>query len=112
MSDSTAVAIGCEADSGTTLTIEDHRIVLACNYILIDRASAAAYTPHGLPYDILHKGIVLSIYLQFQPAFHPALDVASSDHAWTLAQNTHSKDQGTFGIPFPLTIARKFPCYH
>ncbi len=67
--------------------------------------------PHGLPYDVLHKGIVVAIYPQVQPVFHPAFDVASSDHARTLTQDTRGKDQGAFGVPLPLTNAREFPCH-
>jgi hypothetical protein len=34
------------------------------NCTFVQCASAAAYTPHGLTYNILHNGIVLAIYTQ------------------------------------------------
>jgi hypothetical protein len=107
--DSAATVVGGEADSGAELAVEDHRIVLACNDVLVGRASAAACTPHGLPHDVLHEGIIVAICPQSQPAFHPAFDVAGSDHAWTLSQDTRGEDQGTFGISPPLANAPKFP---
>ncbi len=93
-------------------TIEDHRIVLACNDVLVDHAPAATCTPHGLTYDVLHEGIVMAIYPQFQPAFHPVLDVTSLEHARTFVQDTRGKDQGAFRVTPPLTNTPKFPCHH
>jgi hypothetical protein len=107
--DSTTIAIHCKADSGTKFTVKDHGVELACNQVLIDCASTAAYTPHGFAYDVLHKSILVATYPQGQPPFHPAFYVVRANYARTFLQDTLGKDQGAFRIPLPFTNAREFP---
>jgi hypothetical protein len=110
--DSTAIAICREADSGTKFTVKDHGVELACNQVLVDCASTAAYTPNGFAYNVLHKSIVVATYPQGQPPFQPAFYVASANYARTFLQDTRGEDQGAFGIPLPFTNAREFPRHH
>jgi hypothetical protein len=107
--DSAATTVGGKADSGAEFTVKDHRIVLACNDVLVGRAPATTCTPHGLPYDVLLESIVVAICPQLEPAFHPAFDVPGSDHARSLTQDTRGEDQGAFRVPLPLADAPKFP---
>ncbi len=87
-------------------------IVLSFNQLLVGSIPAAAYTPHGLTNDVLHKGIILATYLQGQPPLHPAFNVPGANDAWALPQDTRGKDQGTFGVPLPLAHTPKFPQKH
>jgi hypothetical protein len=79
--DSTAIASRCKADSSPELAIKDHVIVLSCNQLLVGSIPAAAYTPHGLTYNVLHKGIILATYPQGQPPLHSAFNVPGANHA-------------------------------
>jgi len=90
--DSTAIVIHCKVDGNMKLTIEDHGVVLACNQVLVDSALTAAYTPHGIAYNVLHKSSVGATYPQGPPPFHPTIYVASANYAWNFLQDTRGED--------------------
>jgi hypothetical protein len=110
--DSTAIPSCHKADSGVEFSVKDHVIVLSCNQLLVSPILAAAYTPHGFTYDVLHKGIVLATYLQGQPPLHPPFNVPGANDAWVLPQDTSGEDQGAFQVPLLLAHAPEFPCQH
>ncbi len=90
--------------------IEDHVIVLSCNQLLIGHIPAAAYTPHGFTYNVLHKGVVSATYPQGQPPLHPAFNVPGANDAWALLQDTRGKYQGAFKVSLLLAHTPEFPC--
>jgi hypothetical protein len=110
--DSTAIASHHEADSSTEFAIEDHVIVLSCNQLLVGRIPAAAYTPHGFTYNVLHKGIILATFPQSQPPLHPEFNVPGTNDTWALPQDTRDEDQGAFRVSLPLAHAPEFPPQH
>jgi hypothetical protein len=103
--DSTTIASHHKANSGAEFTVENNVIVLSCDQLLVGRIPAAAFTPHGFTYNVLHKGIVLATYPQGQPPLHPAFNAPGTNDPWALPQDTCDKDQGAFRVPLPLVLA-------